>query len=132
MGWHIFGAIVGLVINLIICFKFAEIAAEKGYSKAYFWLGFFFGAIGFAWIAALPDAHLWHRVSELERKLNTSSNPYANTSVVSSSAATSNFEHTPTIVKSTVTEDGNWICGKCETLNQAKYGQCKKCGSYRG
>ena len=50
MGWYIFGAMVGLFINLFICFKFAEIAAEKGYSKAYFWLGFFFGAIGFPFL----------------------------------------------------------------------------------
>jgi hypothetical protein len=33
---------------------------------------------------------------------------------------------------SSVTHDGKWICGNCQTENSMNYGQCKKCGKYRG
>ena len=28
--------------------------------------------------------------------------------------------------------DGKWICGSCQTENSVNYGQCKKCGKFRG
>ena len=33
--------------------------------------------------------------------------------------------------KAIITEDG-WICGNCQTKNSMNYGQCKKCGKFRG
>ena len=38
---------------------------------------------------------------------------------------------TVTTVKSVIIED-SWICQHCQTKNSINYGQCKKCGKFRG
>ncbi len=34
--------------------------------------------------------------------------------------------------KSVPAEEGMWICQNCGTQNKSAYGQCKRCGQYRG
>lgn len=41
-------------------------------------------------------------------------------------------QSTVSVVKGRITEDGKWICGSCQTENSMNYGQCKKCGKFRG
>ena len=45
----------------------------------------------------------------------------------------STISHTEAVtpVKAVITTDG-WICGSCQTKNNLNYGQCKKCGSFKG
>lgn len=111
MGWIIFGAIVGLIINIIFCIRFASCAEERGYSAGvHFWICFFFGMFGYLWVAGLPDRAMQYRVSELEaqiKKLNR-------------------------FGESTTDEEEKWICGFCGASNKQNYGQCKKCGKNRG
>ena len=40
-------------------------------------------------------------------------------------------EITAATTKATMLDDG-WICGHCQTKNSINYGQCKKCGKFRG
>lgn len=104
---YTFFAIIAFIIMIFLCVKFADIAEYKGYSKTkYFWICFFFSVIGFAWVAALPNLTTENAISELKGKLHD--------------LTTNN------------TEDGKWICIKCHTENNPNYGQCKKCGCYRG
>ena len=113
MGWYVFAVLAGVAVNLVLCFRCANCARDKGhYGATYFWICFFFGLIGYIWVATLPDLELSRRIDELERQ----------SAGVPSRA----------IVKSVTTEDGKWICGKCNTANDMNYGQCKKCGAFRG
>ena len=34
--------------------------------------------------------------------------------------------------KATEENDTTWTCGNCQTVNSKNYGQCKKCGKFRG
>ena len=109
MGWYIVGAIVGLAIDILICIYFADIAEEKGHSKIkYFFICFFLGILGCARVAALPDMVLYTKVADLEGKLKKTSDNQAG----------ANAE--------------KWLCGNCGAENSNNYGQCKKCGTYRG
>ena len=131
-------AIICILISLAICNHFANVAAEKGYDKVkYFWIGFFFGVFAYAWIAALPDLELQHKVSQLERKIENMerialTSKFGNGPAVSYSANYANDEDTYSTSKAVTTDDGHWICGKCRTKNSMNYGQCKKCGTFRG
>ena len=106
MFWLILGVLIGLTINIVLCLRFAEFAEEKGYHKGkYFWMCFFLGVIGFAWVAALPDLTLQERLSKIEGSLHTTINTVANNKF--------------------------WICGNCKAKNSSNYGQCRNCGTYR-
>lgn len=73
IGDYIIVAIVALLINIFICNIFAECAENKGYSRSkYFWVCFFFGVIGYAYVAALTDKDLLYRISQLEHQFETS------------------------------------------------------------
>ena len=62
----------------------------------------------------------------------TQSSVYTPT-VVSSQSTTQSTSNTKQVMsaKAIITEDG-WICGNCQTKNSMNYGQCKKCGKFRG
>ncbi len=119
-------AIIAITINLVLCFNFAQFADSKGYSfKKYFWICFFFGMIGYAWVAALPDMGLLNKITELERKLSNIENSKP-------SSSQDRLEKTSDkTTGATSSEDEQWVCGYCQTKNSMNYGQCKKCGKYR-
>lgn len=121
MGWYIFLGIIALIVNVAFSMKFAEIAEDKGYNGTpYGLLCFFFGVVGYCMVAALPDLTLYNRIYEdrNDRKAILFSADRSEVKAVS-------------VVKSSMI--GNkWVCGKCKTENSANYGQCKKCGTYRG
>ena len=50
------GAIIGIVIWVLICKEFRNVAECKGFSEEkYFWLPFWLGVIGILLVIALPD-----------------------------------------------------------------------------
>ena len=122
-------AIIGITINLVLCFNFAQFADSKGYSfKKYFWICFFFGMIGYAWVAALPDMGLLNKITELERKL---SNIESNISHLNQNNVLKTNETGCKPITKNFSENAQWTCGYCQTMNSINYGQCKKCGKYR-
>ena len=130
---YIIGIIVALIINIVFCFKFGELAEAKGYSpSSYFWLCFFFGMVGSIMVAALPDEALRSQVFNLKHIQNKSANSGKSASIVSASTVTAPSDSLPPISKASVIDDESWLCGNCQTINSKKYGQCKKCGRFRG
>lgn len=111
---YILVAIVALVINIIICTKFADIAADKGYShSSYFWCCFFLGITGYIMVAALPDLSLYSAIREVEKKTNA---PKSNTPASPSAPRSPNYNvsaHTP----------GNWTC-TCGRVNASYVSSC--------
>lgn len=82
IGAYITILILGLIISCLLSGKFADFAAQKGYERShYFWICFFFGMLGYVWVAALPDAALYNELAVL-RKEN-----YALTGQLSAAAA---------------------------------------------
>ena len=129
MGWYILGAAAALAINIALSIKFANIAEEKGYSRsAYLWACILLGIVGYILVAALPDTSLYEKVSALEHKLSSSTT----TSSHLSSADRTSTKFAPAVTNATITEDGKWVCGACQTENSMNYSQCKKCGRFRG
>ena len=65
--------LIALIVNIVICVRFANIAAEKGYNgTGYFWACFFLSIIGYIMVAALPDQIVYCRLSQLEENQNHS------------------------------------------------------------
>lgn len=90
--------------------------------------------IGFVYIAALPDNYRrsaapvktpFYKPMEM---LKTVGRPQQ----ASASQAESNHENDSSAHQADAEEIEVWICRKCNTSNNVKYGQCKKCGEYRG
>lgn len=103
--------LVSLAACLITCGLFAGVAADKGYSFGkYFAICFFFGAIGCAWVAALPDQGLLNELNDLRRKVST-------------------LKYSPVDPASSAAHQ--WVCSACNAVNNMNHGQCKKCGRYR-
>lgn len=109
---YFFIAIVALVINIIICTKFADIAADKGYShSSYFWCCFFLGITGYIMVAALPDATLRNRIQTQNNAISQPANSGASQSVAS---------HSPNYKASA---PGSWTC-TCGRVNAAYVTTC--------
>ena len=71
MFLYVLIAFIALLISIGICNFFATCAEDKGYSKStYFWICFFFGVLGYAWVAALPDAAMRHKIANLEKQIS--------------------------------------------------------------
>ena len=61
---------IAVAINVLLSMWFSKMAAEKGYDNwYYFWICFLFGVIGYAIVAAKPDANTERRIDKLERLL---------------------------------------------------------------
>jgi len=59
---------VAIAINVALSMWFSKMAAEKGYDNwYYFWICFLFGVIGYAIVAAKPNANTERRIDKLER-----------------------------------------------------------------
>ena len=45
-----------------------------------------------------------------------------------------NFERNDNTVSAVASSasEAEWTCGNCQTVNSVNYGQCKKCGTFRG
>ena len=56
----------------------------------------------------------------------------ANTSVSAGSDTTQSNNERPVFTNSSTPPAGKWTCVNCGTENSVSYGQCKKCGQYRG
>ena len=70
LWWYVIGAIIGLTISIAFCVKFKGIAEDKGYEgQKYFWLCFFFGLIGYIYVAALPDLELRSRIRNMQEPM---------------------------------------------------------------
>ena len=66
-AWIISGGIA-VAVNVLLSMWFSKMAAEKGYDNwYYFWICFLFGVIGYAIVAAKPDANTERRIDKLER-----------------------------------------------------------------
>lgn len=123
MGWIIFGAIAGIIINIALCDAFAGFAGEKGYDRGkYFWMCFFFGILGYVWVAGLPDIKLQSKISQLERDLR-------NTTTKSVASQPQQPAHNTATVSydTTVPQNGNWRC-KCGRKNPPYVTTCV-CGT---
>ena len=124
MGLYIILAIIGLVISIALSVKFAGCAEDKGYSfKSYFWVCFLLGTIGYILVAALPDLTIQYALANLEHSLSSPSSASNNTASLHSGSVST---------KSSIIDGETWVCGYCHTSNKMNYGQCKKCGKYRG
>ena len=100
MEWFIIGAIVGLVINIVLSNKFADIAEDKGYTRtSYFWACFFLGTLGCLMVAALPDLEVRAMVRKLKSANNTS---FADTNIL---------------------QNGGWKCD-CGRINASYVSSC--------
>ena len=116
LGWYIFAALIGLVIHIVFCSKFAGIAEEKGHTRsAYFWICFVFGTIGYIMVAALPDYELRKKVYNLTQVEKT---PSAKSSVGSSMST--NIPQP---------QRGEWKCS-CGRVNASFVSTCS-CGNNR-
>ena len=65
------GLVIAIIINFVIAKKFEEIAFDKGYTeeKHTFAVCFWLGAIGYIYVAALPDLTAIRRSAEQSRKI---------------------------------------------------------------
>lgn len=59
-----------------------------------------------------------------DAKLNTDTNIKKTTGVCNAEDAA--------VLKDIRIGDGNWRCTNCQTVNSNNYGQCKKCGKFKG
>ena len=114
MGLIIMVVLINIAISLCLSMKFANFAWQKGYDRTpYFWLCFILGILGYCWVAALPDMALYDELIKLR------------------DASSSNDDQKQSRGTGTVNFDHEWVCSMCGATNDAKYGQCKKCGKYR-
>ena len=108
-------AVVGLLINVVVCTKFADIAADKGYShNSYFWCCFFLGITGYIMVAALPDATLRDKIRTQNHAVAQPANNAASQTV------------TPIQPNYTSHAPGSWIC-TCGKVNASYITSCS-CG----
>ena len=109
---YILVAIVSLIINILICTKFADIAEDKGYShSSYFWCCFFLGITGYIMVAALPD---------LIARGKTQTNNHTATWPANSGASQSVVSHSPNYNASA---PGSWTC-TCGRVNASYVSSC--------
>ena len=103
-----------LWIDYLIAREFYFAAQEKGHDeKKYLWLCFLLGVVGYLLVIALPN--------------NITPN---NSQQITYTQKETKSE--PTFTKAIDIGNGKWKCGNCQTENSINYGQCKKCGRFRG
>lgn len=106
----IFLLIVAFVINLVLCFKFASIAEEKGHEpKGYFWWCFFLGTAGYIMVAALPDRGYY-------------ASSMKNTNGDSGKKPTTDLAYEERLLS-----NGGWKCPSCQKVNPESVTTCR-CG----
>lgn len=125
---YIFTAIISFCVHLFLCGSFSGFAVEKGYeSTKYFLICFFFGILGYVWVAGLPDLRLQQRVFSLEHQVERLVEQLTAQQPADSPRDTANI---PVSITNQTGHD-TWICAHCNTANSTNYGQCKKCGKFR-
>lgn len=109
---YILIAIVSLIINILICTKFADIAEDKGYSHStYFWCCFFLGITGYIMVAALPDATLRNRIRTQNNAISQPANNGPSQAVAPPSP---NYK---------ASAPGSWTC-TCGRVNASYVSSC--------
>ena len=130
MFWSLLGAAVALIINIALSAAFSGFAENKGYERGkYFWICFFFGTLGYVWVAGLPDVHLQYKIENLERELRNAG-IIASTSHSQSTAykpAAPAYQAPVSSHQATVFQDGSWMC-KCGRKNPPYVTSCV-CGT---
>ena len=119
--------VISIVVWVIICKKFYDIACDKGHNSIeYFMLPFFLGIIGFLIVAALPDRGDC-RIDQLKKEVHELKLQLANYQ--------SKSEPKPAILQKpseeTPIDDSVWLCGKCGKRNMNSNTKCWSCNTNR-
>lgn len=94
-GFYVFLGLIGLIVAICIDHYisnlFYDAAVTKGYtSRAYYWLPFLFGAVGYLLVVALPDLETRKAIASLGKTFTLSEHTSKLSKSVAPKAATSN------------------------------------------
>ena len=110
----VFAVIIGLVYFFSTAFFTGWLAAKKGYGSG-LWgtLGFFFGLVALLTIGFAPNSNTSEKSVNLGKKQTKNDD--------------SKLKQTEYRGEKDISNDNNWICGKCGTVNETYLPNCKKC-----
>ena len=112
----VLGVIVGIIYFFSTAFFTGWLAGKKGYSSG-LWgtLGFFFGFVALLTIGFAPNMNISKKSNNNVLGKNESKNN------------DSKLNQTEYRGENDISNNNNWICGKCGTVNELYLPCCKKC-----
>ena len=116
MVYIVLGVIVGIIYFFSTALFTGWLAEKKGYSSG-LWgtLGFFFGFVALLTIGFAPNMNISKKSNNNVLGKNESKNN------------DSKLNQTEYRGENDISNNNNWICGKCGTVNELYLPCCKKC-----
>lgn len=124
----IVGFLIALFVQIYLSNLFSDIARDKGHEPC-FWFCFFFGIIGFVYVAALPNNALDAKIRRLEQELAKKQTPAEPSSLKAPAPAPAKKENATPQEGALFAEIVNdmKICPKCKREQKADRRACWYC-----